>query len=434
MPKPSILRSAPPPEDTPALVNSDGNTAPGSNPATPSNPAATSDSASHSDLLLSLIDRVPDSIICLDRDFRITFANAEARRVSRLPPADINSRSLWEIFPETGGSDAERTYREVLHTGKPAHIEYFHAPIDAWADINVLPTEEGIALYYRDITDRKRAEASRDAATHKLQLVFESAPDSIVCIDRKWNCTFANRAARLILQSDELIGANLWTAFPLNQEEPFASNYRATMEQGIPTEFEAYYHAPLNIWFKVFSHPFEDGIIIFSSDITSRKKADARRDATPRQLQQVFVATTDAVCSFSRDWTFTFLNPRAQDLLSVKGDLIGRNLWEEFPAAQTGQFGQNLNRAMLDRVPTEFEDFYPEPLNLWLNIQCHPSDDGIVVFFRDVTSERAARQALLDQQAVLSFVQQTAHVATWEINLSTGAMTFNDGSHPVFGH
>ena len=181
MPKPSILRSAPPPEDTPALVNSDGN------PAPRSNPAATSDSASHSDLLLSLIDRVPDSILCLDRDFRITFANAEARRVSRLTPADINSRSLWEIFPETVGSDAERTYREVLHTGKPSHIEYFHAPIDAWADINVLPTEEGIALYYRDITDRKRAEASRDAATHKLQLVFESAPDSIVCIDRKWN-------------------------------------------------------------------------------------------------------------------------------------------------------------------------------------------------------------------------------------------------------
>ncbi|CAN5717343.1 hypothetical protein BH10ACI4_BH10ACI4_31130 [soil metagenome] len=385
-------------------------------------------------ILLSLLDRVPDSILCLDFDFRITFANAEARRVSRLSDADLNSRTHWEIFPETVGTELERIYRRAMETRQQTHIEYFHAPFDLWVDVHVYPTDEGLALYYRDVTARKKAEAARDAATRQLQLVFESAPDAIVCIDRNWNCTFANLTARMNLKSDDLIGANLWTAFPLNREEPFASNYRLTMERGVPTEFEAHYPAPLNIWLKVFARPFEDGIIIFSSDISARKKAEARRDASTRQLEQVFDAITDAVVSFSRDWTFTFLNRRAQGILAVKGDLIGRNLWEEFPFTQQGDFLANLTRAMDERTAGEFEGFYPEPLNLWLNIQACPSDDGVVVFFRDVTAERNAKQALLAQQETLAFVQQTAGVATWEIDLATGVMTFSPGSYPVLGH
>ena len=383
--------------------------------------------------VLQLLDNIPDAVAWLDHSWKLVFANAEARRISRLTDSDLNSKTHWEIFPETIGTELEVRYHRAMATRAPDHIEYYYPPFQTWFDIHVFPIDEGIAIYYRDITEQKRAEASRDNASHKLEQVLESIPDSILCIDRSWNCTYANRAARIILKTDPLIGANLWAAFPLHLQEPFASNYRATMERRIPTEFEAHYPAPLNIWFKVTVHPFEDGIILFSSDITSRKKAEARRDASTRQLEQVFAATNDAVVSIAHDWTFTFLNRRAQELLSVKGDLIGRNLWEEFPAAQEGSFRYNLDRAMTDRIHGEFEDFYPEPLNLWLNVQVSPSDDGIVVFFRDVTAERTFRDALLDQQATLAFLQETAGVATWQIDLGTKAMTFGPGSQPVYG-
>ena len=149
------------------------------------------------------------------------------------------------------------------------------------------------------------------------------------------------------------------------------------MERGIPTEFEAFYPAPLNVWFKVVARPYEGGIIIFSSDITARKKAEARRDAITRQLQQVFDATTDAIVGISRDWTITLVNRRAGELLAVKGDLIGRNHWEEFPAAaQSETFRFHYHQAMEKQVAGEFEVFYPEPFHRWFNISVRPSDDG----------------------------------------------------------
>ncbi len=89
---------------------------------------------------------------------------------------------------------------------------------------------------------------------------------------------------------------------------------------------------------------------------------------------------------------------------------------------------------MREGVAGDFEDFYPEPLNLWLSIQIRPSDEGVVIFFRDITSRRTADLALRQQTDLLSVVQQTARVATWDVDLSTGRITYSPSSYPVFGH
>jgi PAS domain S-box-containing protein len=132
--------------------------------------------------LHALLEQLPDAILFLDRDFRITFANAKASLLSRLTSADINSKTLWEIFPETLGTDLE-TYTRLALSGPAQNFEYYYAPFDIWVDVHISSIEDGVVFHYREITDRKRAEAARDEAARKLRLVFESAPDSIVCID-----------------------------------------------------------------------------------------------------------------------------------------------------------------------------------------------------------------------------------------------------------
>ncbi len=389
-------------------------------------------SAPDPDALSRLVDALPDGVLFLDRDWRITFANPAARRVSRISYADYNHKTHWELYPETVGTELERVYRGVMMSGTAACTEHFYEPFNVWLDIQVLPTDDGIALYYRDVTDRKRAEALQEEFPRQLQQVFDASADSIVCLDKDWNCTFANRTARRLLKQENLTGANFWTGYPGNQAEPFASNYRTTMEQRTPTDFEAYSPEPLDLWFRVLARPFEDGIIIFSRDISDKKRSEAVRDAAARQLQQVLEATTDAVISLDWNWTITYLNHHAATVLG-RGDLEGKNLWEVFPLALGSDFHTNYHQTMVNRTPRHFEAFYPAPLNLWFTIQCRPSDDGIVVFFRDITADRTAKQVLLDQQATLAFVQKTARIATWTIDLATGGMTYGDGSFDVFG-
>jgi signal transduction histidine kinase len=116
-------------------------------------------------------------------------------------------------------------------------------------------------------------------------------------------------------------------------------------------------------------------------------------------MQQFFEATTDAVCFLDRNYCFTFLNRRAQEIISMGIDLTGRSLFETFPATiyEGSPYLESFRSSMDEGRSAEFEAFYPEPLNVWLRVQSYPSDDGIIVFFRDFTSEKIDSEALHQQ-------------------------------------
>src|SRR5215468_3775303 len=105
--------------------------------------------------LARVIAEIPDGILCCNHDWYITFANAEAVRLLHLTPEEMASKTHWEIFPEKIGSDVERIYRDAMRTGESSHFEYFCAPRDVWLDTHVIPTQEGVTIYFRNVTDHK---------------------------------------------------------------------------------------------------------------------------------------------------------------------------------------------------------------------------------------------------------------------------------------
>lgn len=117
-------------------------------------------------------------------------------------------------------------------------------------------------------------------------------------------------------------------------------------------------------------------------------------------MAQFFDATSDAIIFLDRAYNFTFLNRRARELLSPRGEVLGTNLFESFPAiAYPGSpFIDNYERSMKGGTG-EFEAFYPEPLNFWLRVQSYPAEDGIIVYFRDITEEKLAHAELLRKTA-----------------------------------
>ena len=267
--------------------------------------------------LLQVIDQLSDAILFVDRDWRIVYANPVALRVSRLTARDIGTRTHWEIYPETVNTELDRMYRRVMDSRESAQMEYYYAPFALWVDVCATPINQGIAIQYRDITERKQVEALRDQAIERLE--------------------------------------------------------------------------------------------------------------------QVLAVTTDAVAVLDRNWNFSFLNRRASEMLAAKGPLLGKSLFEQFPATRNSTYETNYRRTMEERVPTEFEAFYPEPLNAWLWVQAQPSPDGIVVFFRDVTERKAREEALREQQELLEVVQHAAVAATWDYDLAAGRISFGPGSTSIFG-
>jgi PAS domain S-box-containing protein len=230
----------------------------------------------------ALLDASPDAIITYDRDFRITYANPQAIRISQLDAGSVG-RIYWDIRPESCGTLVEENFLAAMRDRVSRQFEFYCAPIGIWMDVLVIPFAEGVAAFYKDISTSKLARDTRDAATKRLQQTFDATPDSIVCLDRDWNFTFANWRAVDMLASGPLAGENFWQCLHHSLQEPFRSNFRKAMEQRVPTEFEAFYPEPVNLWLNIQSIPSDDGVIIFFRNISGRRRGEeALRESEAR--------------------------------------------------------------------------------------------------------------------------------------------------------
>ena len=152
------------------------------------------------------------------------------------------------------------------------------------------------------------------------------------------------------------------------------------------------------------------GIVLVFRDITARRATEFERDRIQRELAQVTEATSDGILSFDRDWRITYLNAVGKRILAPSGNILGTNFWQSYPSViyENSPYVFHYNNAMYRGIAGDFEAFYPEPLNIFFSVSVRPSEDGIVLFFRDVTAQRSEAQALVESEARLSAIYGTA--------------------------
>jgi PAS domain S-box-containing protein len=111
-----------------------------------------------SDRNSSLLESITDGFYSLDHEWRFTYLNAAAERISHRPREELLGRSVWESFPESVNTPAYGHYQRAVRERVAVTFELFYEPIDTWLEINVYPSPEGVSIYCRDITERKRAD------------------------------------------------------------------------------------------------------------------------------------------------------------------------------------------------------------------------------------------------------------------------------------
>ena len=89
---------------------------------------------------------------------------------------DILGRTHWEVWPPSVGTPVETAYRRVMSERVPVTLEhhYVDGTHDIWLDISAYPTSDGIALFYRDISERKLAEERLKESERRLALAMRA--------------------------------------------------------------------------------------------------------------------------------------------------------------------------------------------------------------------------------------------------------------------
>ncbi|MFL6589379.1 MAG: response regulator, partial [Chthoniobacterales bacterium] len=123
-------------------------------------------------------------------------------------------------------------------------------------------------------------------------------------------------------------------------------------------------------------------------ELTERNQARAALQESARTMTNILEKTTDGFFAVDSDWRFTYVNAEAENMLGRKRtELIGRVIWQEFPALVGSVFQRNYERVMAEKVAIEFEACDPTG-KVWHNVHAYRSNGGISVFFRDISERK----------------------------------------------
>ena len=114
----------------------------------------------------SVLNSMAEGFLLLDRDFRVVTINAGGLRFEKRSREQIVGLTQWEAWPGTEDSELGRLYRRVMQERVPATLEHRYVWPDgryAWIEVRVYPSGEGLALFYRDTTERRRADDRKTA-------------------------------------------------------------------------------------------------------------------------------------------------------------------------------------------------------------------------------------------------------------------------------
>jgi two-component system, cell cycle sensor histidine kinase and response regulator CckA len=205
-------------------------------------------------------------------------------------------------------------------------------------------------------------------------------------------------------------------------------------------------------------------------DLAERNHARAALQESARTMTDILENTTDGFFALDHEWKFTYLNPEAERLLGRKrDDLIGKELWREFPELVGSPFEQNYRRVLTEQVEVEFEAGDAQG-RIWFEMHAYPSGRGISVFFRDVTERKRTEEERLttskleslgtlaggiahdlnniltvisgniglaqidapsDAGSLLSFLSKAGQAAQHAAHLSSQLLTFSKGGAPI---
>jgi PAS domain S-box-containing protein len=133
--------------------------------------------------MLDTFEAISDPFFTVDRDWILTYVNPPTERVVGRPREQLIGRHLWEEFSEAVGTPFHEGALRALREQRPVDVEaHYPPPLDFWATMRMYPLADGLAVYYQDVTLRKRAEAALRTSEARLRDLFEQAPVAVAVL------------------------------------------------------------------------------------------------------------------------------------------------------------------------------------------------------------------------------------------------------------
>jgi PAS domain S-box-containing protein len=374
-----------------------------------------------------LADSIADVFFAMDKELRYTHWNKASERLTGILAKDAIGKSLYELFPDTPETrKAERAYLDVLRMQQPQTFvsEYRLGGKDFFFAISVYPSKNGLSVFTRDITERKRVEEQILAANERLQYLLSSTSAVIYTARTSgdYGATFISENVTPMLGYEPrefLEESSFWIdrVHP-DDVQRVLTELPQIFEQGHHTyEYRFRRRDGTYIWMRdemklvrdEEGEPLE--IVGYWVDITDRKRAEEEREQlliehrTQRKFLERLVKAAPVGIAVVRgpDHRYEMVNPYYQAIPGVPDvPMVGRTIAEVSPAVSAQGAVELVETVYRTGQTTSLREYEasvgPEREQTYWNVDhvpLHGTDgdvDGVLILANEITEQALARR------------------------------------------
>jgi len=227
-----------------------------------------------------LTESISDVFFAMDKDLKYTYWNKASESLTGILAKDAIGKRLTEVFPNVKGSKLEQFYQEVLRTKQPKSFlnNYSLDNKNYVFEISAYPAMDGLSVFVKDISERKKAEEQLRASENRLRHTLDNMLEGCQVISSDWRYLYVNDAAAKQgrYRKEKYVGKTMMELYPSIEKTMLFANIQKCLKKNEPMIFDNEFVFPDGDkgWFELSVQPVPEGVFILSVDITERKEAE----------------------------------------------------------------------------------------------------------------------------------------------------------------
>lgn len=410
--------------------------------------------------LATILQAIPDLLFEADLQGNIYYYQAYHADLLAIPATAIMGKTLQEVFPIDAANVFKEAMQEALDKGWSTGKQYSinNSPkgkccfeISASPIQDIKSRDPHFIILSRDISERKKAEKSLQQNKENLQSIFDTVTEAIYIMDKTGTFIDVNKGAEEMYHYSrkELIGKTpeLFSAKGLNDLKEVKGIIKSVFETGIPITFEFWAEQkkgaifPNEVVVNKGIYFSKEVLIVTARDITERKKSEEILKFEKERLHTILELVGNPIFLKDNEHRVTYANNSFYTLFGLdEKSLIGKTLSENVPENEKEHF-LSIDRKVLDTGVTDIREETLTVKGCKHTIITRKTrfidaagNKSLIGSIYDITDRKQAELALENEKRRLAVILMGTGAGTWEWNIQTGAVVFNEKWAEIIGY